>query len=144
MYIANGFVPSSAIRRREYDEEGRLRETRIGPGPHTDGESGIAESNSLFATDAEFFGSITPFLKKNRIRDAKRRNYIIQPGGACIYFENQAQLEDPYGNGRVQYTDAPSAQESFGHNSQPGGPAQGPAGRRFELGGGVPSRSSGK
>ena len=53
MFVPNGFIPSNANRTREYDEEGRLRETRIGPGPHTDGDGGIAESNSLFATDAE-------------------------------------------------------------------------------------------
>lgn len=135
MFIPGRFLPSSAVRNRQYDEEGRLREVRPGPGPHTDGDSGIAESNSLFATEAEMFGAITPVLKRNRIRDAKRRNYIIQPGGACIYFEAEKELKDPYGGGRVQYTvDMPEAKESFGHGSQPGGPSQGGQGRRFTLG----------
>lgn len=133
MFIPNGFTSSSAVRRREYDAEGRLRETRIGPGPHSDGESGIAEANSRYATDAEMFGTISPFLKRNKARDAQRRNYVIQPGGACIYFENEKELEDPYGGGRVQYTDAPTEKESFGHDSMPGGPTQGVQGRRFSL-----------
>jgi hypothetical protein len=132
MYSPNGFVPSSAIRRREYDEEGRLRETRIGPGAHTDGDSGIAESNSLYATDAEYFGAITPFLKKNRIRDAKRRNYVIQPGGACLYFSEDKAPEDAFGGGKVVF-DAPGEKDSFGHNSLPGGHGAGQNGRRFSL-----------
>jgi len=135
MFIPNGFLPSSANRRREYDEEGRLRETRIGPGPHTDGDGGIAESNSLFATDAEMFGAISPFLKRNRIRDVRRRNYTIQPGGACIYFEGERSLPDPYAR-----VDMPSEQESFGHNTQPGGWSQSPdQGRAFTV-----QRASGK
>ena len=142
MFVPNGFIPSNANRTREYDEEGRLRETRIGPGPHTDGDGGITESNSLFATDAEMFGAVTPFLKRNRIRDARRRNYVIQPGGACIYFEGERTLPDPYEE--KARAEMPTEQESFGHNSQPGGWSQGPnQGRAFALGE-VPSRASGK
>ncbi len=115
MFIPSGFLPSGANKIRSYDVEGRLHESRPGPGGN---DGGIAESNSLFSTEAEEFGSCAPFLKKNKIKDARRRNYIIQPGGACIYFESERRLEDPYDNGRVQFT-APSEQESFGHNSQP-------------------------
>jgi len=129
MFIPNGFVPSNANRQREYDAEGRLREVSYSS-PTQDG--GIAEASSLFATEAEQFGTISPFLKRNKAKDAQRRNYVIQPGGACIYFREDPELEDPYGGGRVQFT--PTAQESFGHDSQPGGPLQGPAGRPFALG----------
>ena len=105
-----------------------MRETRIGPGPHTDGDSGIAEANSLYATDAEMFGSITPFLKKNRIKDARRRNYVIQAGGACIYFEGS----DPYGE--KSRVDFPSEKESFGHNSMDGNKLAQGSGRSFSMG----------
>jgi|ERR1700690_372239 len=135
MFVPSPFQPSNATHRFVYDEEGRMRSFRVGPdGAHTQ-EGGVGESNSLFATDAEYFGTITPFLKVNRIKDARRRNYIIQPGGACIYFDGEKVLKDPYNNGKVQYT-APSDQESFGHNSMDGNKlAQGvDGGRAFTVG----------
>lgn len=130
MYVPNGFIPSNASRRREYDEEGRLREVSISS-PSQDG--GIAESNSAYATEAEQFGTIAPFLARNKAKDARRRNYVIQPGGACLYFETPPEYPDYWQNGRVMF-DAPTQKESFGHNSQPGGPTQGPSGRSFSLG----------
>lgn len=118
MWIPNGFVPSSINRTREYDEEGRLREVRHDSKGASSSDGAIAESNSLFATDAELFGTITPFMRVNKLRDADRRNYIIQPGGACIYFDPERPPPDPWDNGRVQFT-APSDRETFGHNTQP-------------------------
>ena len=124
MYIPNAWPPSIAVTRREYDLEGRLMETRPGPGPHSDG---IGVANSIYATEAEEFDSITPFLKKNRREDIKRKGYFIQPGGACMELKKP---EDP-----GPKFEGPSYQDSFGHNSQPGGPTQGPNGRPFVVGG---------
>lgn len=115
MFVPNGFVPSSAARQTYYDEEGRLRVVNIS----RDSVGGIGESNSLFATDSEMFGAIAPFIKRNKSKDAPRRNYVIQPGGACIYFDPEKLLADPYDHGRVQFT-GPSSRESFGHNSMDG------------------------
>lgn len=117
MHAPNGFVPSNVIHQTMYDEEGRLKTFRINS--RSDDDSGISEANSLYATDAELFGTVAPFLKKAKIKDAGRRNYIVQPGGACIYFSDDKPLSDPYGNGRVQFT-GPSEKESFGHNSYDG------------------------
>lgn len=128
MFIPGKFVPSHVNHQTHYDEEGRLRTFRIGMGE----DGGVGEANSLYATQAEYFGSRAPFIKNNQIRDAKRRNYIIQPGGACIYFETERELEDPYGGGRVQYT-APSDKESFGHNSMDGSKMPNP-GVQFTVG----------
>ena len=133
MIPPSGFIPSNANRARFYDEEGRLKEFRPGTQGGESDEGAIAEANSLFATDAELFGSISPFLKVNKIRDAKRRNYIIQPGGACIYFEADKELKDPYGGGRVQFT-GPSDKESFGPTSLDGTKMAEPNGRAFTLG----------
>lgn len=145
MFAPNGFLPSTVVHARMYDEEGRLKAVRPGPGPHTDGDGGIAEANSLYATDAEFFGEIAPFLKRNRLADAQRRNYIIQPGGACIYFKEDPQLADPYDHNRVQYTDMPSERESFGHNSMDGTKLGEPNGRAFTVGApGALPRGSGR
>lgn len=137
MFVPNAFVPSTAVHAMLYDEEGRLKSYRVGPGPHTSSsdDPGIAEANSLFATDAELFGTITPFLKKSRLADAQRRNYVIQPGGACLYFENDPKLADPYAHGRVQFT-APSERESFGHNSLDGSKFGEPNGRALTVGAG--------
>ena len=134
MFAPNGFTPSTVVHARMYDEEGRLKTMRPGPGPHTDGDSGISEANSLYATESEMFGTVTPFLKKNRIADAKRRNYVIQPGGACIYFKEEQMLADPYDHGRVQFTDMPSERESFGHNSMDGSKLSGSTGRPLSVG----------
>ena len=115
MFIPNQFVPSTAMRLREYDSEGRLREFRITGGRDSD-DGGIAEANSLYATDAEFFGTMAPFLKRNKALDAPRRNYVIQPGGAALVFRGPAPsvVQSP-----VRQC-MPSGQESFGHNSYDG------------------------
>ena len=132
MFVPNPFLPSNAVHMIQYDEEGRLRKVRVNsPGASSD-DGGIAEANSLYATDAELFGSITPFMKRNKLNDSKRRNYIIQPGGACIYFQEDKPLKDPYGGGRVQFT-APSERETFGHNSQSAGHEEGIHGRPFSM-----------
>jgi hypothetical protein len=115
-----------------YDEEGRLKSFRVNSKGASSDDDGIAESNSLYSTDAELFGTITPFLKKNRIRDAQRRNYVIQPGGACIYWKEDNKLADPYAHGRVQFT-APGERETFGHNTQPDGSVDHHQGRRFTI-----------
>ena len=133
MFIPNGFTPSTVNHATMYDEEGRLKSFRINS--RNDDDAGIAEANSLYATNAEMFGTITPFLRVNRIADAQRRNYVVQPGGACIYWQEDPRLEDPYLHGRVQFT-GPSERESFGHDSQPGGPKSGSdqRGRAFTVG----------
>lgn len=115
MFIPNQFVSSTALRQREYDPEGRLREFRITGGRDSD-DGGIAAANSLYATDAEFFGSMAPFLRCNKARDARRRNYIIQPGGAAIVFNGPAPAVPPSPLRALM----PSEQESFGHNSYDG------------------------
>ena len=134
MWIPNGFPPSSA-RTRMYDQEGRLKEFRVDSRGASSDDGSIAEANSLYATDAELFGQVAPFLKRAKIRDANRRNYIVQPGGAVIYFDDSEpqQLQDPFGNGRVQFT-APSEQETFGHNSMDGTKLAEPNGRAFTVG----------
>ena len=133
MFIPSGFAPSRANVQRQYDSEGRLREVRIDSSGASSGDPGIAQSNSLFATDAELFGTITPFLKRARLKDAKRRNYVIQPGGACLYSETDQQLADPYNHGQVRF-DMPTEQESFGHYTQPDATVQPPA-LGFRVGG---------
>lgn len=110
-----------------------MQKVRVNSKTASSDNGGIAEANSLYATDAELFGTISPFLKRNKLADAKRRNYIIQPGGACIYFENDPQLADPYDHNRVQFT-APSERETFGHNTQPDGSVDHRNGRAFTIG----------
>lgn len=123
MFIPNGFIPSTFARRISYDEEGRLREFNLS----RQSTGGIGDANSLYATDAERFDSIAPFLKKNIAKDVARRDYRIQPGGACLYFSSPEELQDPYGGGKVQYT-GPDPRTSFGHDSMPGRELQGVSG----------------
>jgi hypothetical protein len=125
-----------------YDEEGRVHSFRKNTKSASSDDGGIAEANSLYATDAELFGTCAPFLRANKLRDAKRRNYVIQPGGACIYFKDDAPLKDPYGGGRVQFT-APDERESFGHNTQPDSAIQHPS-ILFDVGGSGLPRGQGK
>lgn len=108
MMIPNGFMPSDVVRRTYYDPEGRLKSFNISR-PE---EGGIGDTNSLFSTDAERFGSLPPFLKANKEKDASRRNYIIQPGGAAIYFE-----EDRIEGALPRKTEFPAPKTSFGHDS---------------------------
>lgn len=131
MFAPNGFVPSSHVRKFLYDEEGRLLTHR--PASQDDNPA-LAEANSLYATDAEVFGVMPPFLAAAKRRDSKRRNYIVQPGGACIYFEDDRRLADPWDHNRVQYT-APDERESFGHNSMDGTKMSDPRGRALQVGG---------
>mgnify|MGYP000898631851 CR=1 FL=1 len=108
MNIPNGFRPSGAARATFYDEEGRLREFNISRGMD---EGGVSSTNSMFATEAEDFGSIAPFLHRAKVKDAKRRNYVIQPGGAAIYFDDERAPELP---SRQEF---PHPKTSFGHDS---------------------------
>lgn len=124
MYIPNQFVSSTAVRRREYDLEGRLREFRISGGRDSD-DRGIASSNSLYSTDAEFYDQMAPFLLRNRRIDAQRRNYVVQPGGAVLVFDGPAPAVAP----SSMRTLRPSEGETFGHNSMDG--------TKFRGGGGV-------
>lgn len=111
MMVPNGFMPSETARKTYYDSEGRLLEVNI-----SRGDAGrLGESNSLFQTDAEKFSTMSPFLLRNRRKDARRRNYIIQPGGAAIYFDQTGPL--PEAPSHAEY---PPASESFGHNSLDG------------------------
>ena len=114
MRIPNNFLPSKFQKQIGYDEEGRLIEFNLSR-QHT---GGIGNANSMYATHAEQFDVMTPFLKANKAKDAPRRNYIIQPGGAAIYFgpRRAEAFPDPYGGGRVQYT-VPDERTFFGHNT---------------------------
>jgi len=107
MHIPNGFVPSDLQRYRVHDQEGRLVEFRIDSSITSSDDGGIAEANSLYATRAEMFGSIAPFLKRNRARDVTRRNYVIRPGGEAVYEIDRPDIRFNF----------PSEQESMGHNS---------------------------
>lgn len=134
MFIPSAFVSSTANREFTYDAEGRMHPVHVGSAP--DGDGGIAEANSLYATQSEMFSSCAPFLRKNKLADAKRRNYVIQPGGAALYFKTEKKLADIYNHGRVQYSvDFPAENESFGHNSNPGPrpivPSRPPSGGTF-------------
>jgi len=106
--IPNGFMPSDVVRRTMYDQEGRLKSFNISR-PE---EGGVGDRNSLFATDAELFGTMAPFLRANKEKDAARRNYVIQPGGACIYFE-----EEVPPSVLPSRTEFPTPKTSFGHDS---------------------------
>lgn len=108
--VPNGFMPSDVVRRTYYDPEGRLKSFNIS----RQEEGGIGDTNSLFSTEAERFGSLPPFLKANKQKDAKRRNYIIQPGGACIYFEDEEGAPQAVLPRRTEF---PAPKTSFGHDS---------------------------
>lgn len=130
--IPSGFLPSAASRVITYDSEGRLLEYERSEGrlvpvhPASREEpAGVAEANSLYATDAEMFGSLPPFLRANRDRDIRRRNYIIQPGGAQIIFSGPP----PVATLPTRRAYAPSSSESMGHNSYDGTKLAGPVGR---------------
>lgn len=129
MFIPNRFASSSALQRREYDEEGRLRAYRISGG--RDSDAGIAGANSRYPTESEYFDAITPFLKRNRLLDSRRRNYVIQPGGASIIFDRDKM--DPYLASMPLTHQMPSEQETFGHNSMDGTKLSGSGGGVFNV-----------
>jgi hypothetical protein len=112
-FVPNGFLSSEIARRVTYDEEGRLRDINISRGS----VGGIADANSLFATEAEKLGSIAPFLRMNRREDVRRRNYIIQAGGACVYFDPESPEAPPLHKIRPE---VPDPRTSFGHDSMDG------------------------
>ena len=108
MRIPSPFAPSSFARRVQYDDEGRMREYR----PGTQGDTGIGDSNSLFATESERFDAITPFLKRSKAAADKAREYVIQPGGACLY--KRVEEEPYYSQRKFEY---PDGRQSFGHRT---------------------------
>jgi hypothetical protein len=108
MLVPSGFLPTREARAIHYDQEGRLRSFNIS----RTGDSGIAETNSLFSTESEAFGAIAPFLKKAKQKDSARRNYVVQPGGATIYFDENGPPPE-----MVSRTEFPEDKESFGHNT---------------------------
>lgn len=55
---------------------------------------GRGGANSSCPTEAERYGSVTPFMDRNRRKDAPRRNYVVQPGGAIAYFETPEAMEE--------------------------------------------------
>ena len=111
MYIPNGWKRRDESQRLTYNHEGKLQVENLS----RQSTGGIGRANSRFATEAEEFDSIAPFLAQNRAVDAERRNYVIQPGGACLYFANEERLAEPYAHNRAQF-DGPDDRESFGHN----------------------------
>lgn len=121
MQLPNGFKSSEFARRIQYDDEGRMYEQDMAlPNQAT----GIGDANSLYATDAERFDSISPFLAANRARDAMRRNYIIAPGGDRV-FPDVDESQQPEA--------LPSQRTSFGHDSLDGTKMV-TGGRAFTLG----------
>lgn len=116
MFLPNGgFLPSKAQHRYAYDPEGRLREFNLS----RQSTGGISDTNSLFATHAEHYDVVAPFLKANMAKNFPRRNYIVQPGGSVVYFGGRAAPPDPYANNEVQYNAPafPDPKQSFGHNT---------------------------
>jgi len=106
--IPNGFVPSDVVRRTYYDPEGRMLSFNIS----RQSTGGVSAANSLLATDAEHFDVCAPFLRRNKLNDAKRRNYVVQPGGAILYFD-----EDVPGSNRRSTAELLDPKISFGHDS---------------------------
>jgi len=124
MRVPNGFKSSQAARQIQYDEEGRMRDVNVS----RQSTGSVGDANSLYATEAEKFGTVAPFLKANMNKDATRRNYVIQPGGAAIYFDGPAHHEDD--RERAEFHDQ---RESFGHNSLDGSKMV-TGGRSFAVG----------
>ena len=105
-----GWLPSGAETLRRYDEEGQLVESS--PGDQGD-DAALAKTNSRFVTEAEESTSCTPFLRRNKFRDQRRRNYTVQSGGAVIYFKDQPPEE------QVKFV---HPTDILGHDMQPSGP----------------------
>lgn len=119
--IPNQWLPSKKQHLYSYDEEGRLLEYNVS----RQSTGGLGDTNSLYATDAERFSSKAPFIARAMEKDAGRRNYVVQPGGATIYFDGPAHLSAAE---KVKYT-MPDPRESFGHDSLDGTvPGGGPYG----------------
>ncbi len=111
MYQPGGWVPSKLATWAGYSPEGRL----VQADPSRDQTGGAGVSNSLYETDAERFDVVTPFLAKALEKDRPRRNYIVQPGGATIYYGPRPAPRHPYGEPRPLY---PAALDQVGHDSQ--------------------------
>lgn len=109
MRTPSPYFPSPLSRTLTYSIEGKLRvDDRVNQGKWP----GMGAANSMYPTEAEKFDSITPFLKAAKMKDAPRRNYVIQPGGAAIYFEGQADMvEAIYGTPSTAHI--PTDKESF-------------------------------
>lgn len=118
MFIASPFVPSSISRTITYNAEGKIRtEDRLNFGRW----GGVGVANSMYPTEAEKFDSMAPFLKAAKERDAPRRNYVIQPGGATVYFDNPVDMKQAiYGTPATAHI--PTDQESFGKALDQGRP----------------------
>jgi len=110
-----GFVPSKFQKRLQYDPEGRLREYNVS----RSSTGGVAVANSLYATDAERFDSIAPFLAANMEKDRPRRNYVILPGGSALYFGDKPAPADLYGKNIVEQEPIPDPRNFFGHDRDP-------------------------
>lgn len=128
MFIPNGFRPSAKQAKYTYDPEGKLREYSESRGS----TGGIGDSNSLYATDAEKFGTVAPFLKNSMAKDRPRRNYVIQPGGRSIYFGRQPAPSYPYDD-RPMY-EAGDERDVFGHARPISGPPAVNSSTRFSVG----------
>lgn len=126
--IPNQWRASKEQKLYSYDEEGRLLEFNIS----RQSTGGIGDANSLYATDAERFSAKAPFIARAMEKDATRRNYVVQPGGATIYFDGPARVTAAE---KVGYT-VPDPKESFGHDSMDG-VFPGPVTRPSPIRGGV-------
>lgn len=52
-------------------------------------EQTVRESNRALPTRDEKYGAVAPFLLNAKLKDAGRRNYTIQPGGATAFFSDR-------------------------------------------------------
>lgn len=112
--VPNGFAPSSIAHLPDYDSEAQLVETRPFD-PNHDEESALADRKAIYQTQAQDPSSITPFLKAAKYRDEQRRNYRVLPGGKIEYDDAPDR-----GLSTLHSFNAPSRQESLGHNSLDG------------------------
>lgn len=119
MRIPSPFIPSSLSRKMTYNLEGKVQaDDRVSQGKWPS----MGSANSMYPTEAERFDSITPFMKAAKLKDASRRNYVIQPGGAAVYFDNPPDMvEAIYGTPSTAHI--PTDQDSFSKGLSQGKPA---------------------
>lgn len=110
--IPNGFAPSPLAQGADYDHEARLIETKPFD-PNFDEEPELASRQSMYQTLAQDPNSIAPHLKAAIVRDRPRRNYSVEAGGSVVYHNDSI----PAGVASLPSYDAPTRQESLGHNS---------------------------
>jgi hypothetical protein len=111
--ISAGF-PQRRLLGVEYDQESRMRTVRLDPG-HM---SSTDRENMMFASSAEAYPSLPPFLSMAIQVDRPRRNYFIKPGGQVVFYD-PANPPPPDPTSRRLYT-VPSEKVSLGGGTLPG------------------------